>query len=33
LIVDGEMQANVALNHDVLKENFPFSGIGSEIGI
>ncbi|MCD4680781.1 MAG: NADP-dependent malic enzyme [Bacteroidales bacterium] len=25
LIVDGEMQANVALNNDMLKENFPFS--------
>jgi malate dehydrogenase (oxaloacetate-decarboxylating)(NADP+) len=25
IIVDGEMQANVALNNDILKENFPFS--------
>lgn len=25
LIIDGEMQANVALNHDILRENFPFS--------
>jgi len=25
LIVDGEMQANVALNNEILKENFPFS--------
>jgi malate dehydrogenase (oxaloacetate-decarboxylating)(NADP+) len=25
LIVDGEMQANIALNHELLKENFPFS--------
>ncbi len=25
LIVDGEMQANFALNNDLLKENFPFS--------
>ncbi len=25
LIVDGEMQANVALNQDILQENFPFS--------
>jgi malate dehydrogenase (oxaloacetate-decarboxylating)(NADP+) len=25
LVVDGEMQVNVALNPDVLKENFPFS--------
>jgi malate dehydrogenase (oxaloacetate-decarboxylating)(NADP+) len=25
MIVDGEMQANVALNNQVLKENFPFS--------
>jgi malate dehydrogenase (oxaloacetate-decarboxylating)(NADP+) len=25
LIVDGEMQANVAFNNDLLKENYPFS--------
>lgn len=25
LIVDGEMQANVALNNEIMKENFPFS--------
>ncbi|MFO8129578.1 MAG: NADP-dependent malic enzyme [Bacteroidales bacterium] len=25
IIVDGEMQANVALNNDILRENFPFS--------
>ena len=25
IVVDGEMQANVALNADILKENFPFS--------
>jgi malate dehydrogenase (oxaloacetate-decarboxylating)(NADP+) len=25
LIVDGEMQANVALNQDLMEENFPFS--------
>lgn len=25
LIVDGEMQANVALNQEILRENFPFS--------
>jgi len=25
LVVDGEMQANVALNSEILKENFPFS--------
>jgi malate dehydrogenase (oxaloacetate-decarboxylating)(NADP+) len=25
LIVDGELQANFALNNDMLKENFPFS--------
>jgi malate dehydrogenase (oxaloacetate-decarboxylating)(NADP+) len=25
IIVDGEMQANVALDQDILKENFPFS--------
>ena len=25
LIVDGEMQANVALNKDILEDNFPFS--------
>lgn len=25
LVVDGEMQANVALNHETLRENFPFS--------
>jgi malate dehydrogenase (oxaloacetate-decarboxylating)(NADP+) len=25
LIVDGELQANFALNHDMLVENFPFS--------
>ncbi len=25
IIVDGEMQANVALNHSILEENFPFS--------
>ena len=25
LIVDGEMQANVALNNNILEENFPFS--------
>ncbi|HRZ76218.1 MAG TPA: phosphate acyltransferase, partial [Bacteroidales bacterium] len=24
LIVDGEMQANVALNQELMKENFPF---------
>ncbi len=27
LIVDGEMQANFALNNDLLKENFPFSDL------
>lgn len=27
LIVDGEMQANFALNHDLRKENFPFSSL------
>jgi malate dehydrogenase (oxaloacetate-decarboxylating)(NADP+) len=25
LIVDGEMQASVALNNDILRENYPFS--------
>jgi malate dehydrogenase (oxaloacetate-decarboxylating)(NADP+) len=25
IIVDGEMQTNVAINNDILKENFPFS--------
>ena len=25
IIVDGEMQANIALNNEILKENFPFS--------
>lgn len=25
LVVDGEMQANIALNHEVLMDNFPFS--------
>ena len=25
LIVDGEMQANVAFNKELLKENYPFS--------
>ncbi len=25
LIVDGEMQASIALNNDILKENYPFS--------
>jgi len=25
LIVDGDVQANVALNNEILKENFPFS--------
>jgi malate dehydrogenase (oxaloacetate-decarboxylating)(NADP+) len=25
IVVDGEMQANIALNNDILKENFPFS--------
>src|SRR6202035_96794 len=25
LIVDGEMQASIALNNDLLKENYPFS--------
>ncbi|GAB5556945.1 MAG: NADP-dependent malic enzyme [Schleiferiaceae bacterium] len=29
LIVDGEMQANFALNNDLLKENFPFSDLAS----
>jgi malate dehydrogenase (oxaloacetate-decarboxylating)(NADP+) len=27
LIVDGEMQASVALNNDLLKENYPFSAL------
>jgi malate dehydrogenase (oxaloacetate-decarboxylating)(NADP+) len=27
LIVDGEMQANFALNNEILKENFPFSSL------
>ena len=27
LLVDGEMQANVALNQDLMKENFPFSKV------
>jgi malate dehydrogenase (oxaloacetate-decarboxylating)(NADP+) len=30
LIVDGEMQANVALNPEMIKENFPFSKLNSE---
>jgi malate dehydrogenase (oxaloacetate-decarboxylating)(NADP+) len=30
LIVDGEVQANVALNETLLKENFPFSKLGTE---
>jgi len=25
IVVDGEMQANIALNNEILKENFPFS--------
>lgn len=25
LIVDGEVQANIAFNHDILKDNYPFS--------
>jgi len=29
LIVDGEMQANFALNNELLKENFPFSDLAS----
>jgi malate dehydrogenase (oxaloacetate-decarboxylating)(NADP+) len=27
LIVDGEMQASIALNNDILKENYPFSAL------
>ena len=27
MIVDGEMQANFALNNDLLKEQFPFSNL------
>ncbi len=30
LIVDGEMQANFALNADLLKDNFPFSTLNGE---
>ncbi len=30
LIVDGEMQANVALNADILSENFPFSKLSGK---
>lgn len=30
LIVDGEMQANVALNAEMIKENFPFSKLNGE---
>ncbi|MBX7050620.1 MAG: NADP-dependent malic enzyme [Flavobacteriales bacterium] len=30
LIVDGEVQANFALNNDMLKENFPFSRLSNE---
>lgn len=30
LIVDGEMQANLAFNNDILKENYPFSGLVDE---
>lgn len=30
LIVDGEVQANFALNNDMLKENFPFSRLSDE---
>src|SRR5688572_1853900 len=29
LIVDGEVQANVAFNKEVLKENYPFSELGN----
>jgi malate dehydrogenase (oxaloacetate-decarboxylating)(NADP+) len=27
LIIDGEMQASVAFNNDILKENYPFSSL------
>ncbi len=30
LIVDGEMQANVAFNNDLLKENYPFSELADK---
>ncbi|MBL0315293.1 MAG: NADP-dependent malic enzyme [Flavobacteriales bacterium] len=30
LIVDGEVQANFALNNDMMKENFPFSRLSEE---
>jgi len=30
LIVDGDMQANIALNNDTMKENFPFSKLVDE---
>ena len=30
LLADGEMQANFALNTQLLKDNFPFSGLGEE---
>jgi malate dehydrogenase (oxaloacetate-decarboxylating)(NADP+) len=27
MIIDGEIQANVALNHQLLKDNYPFSDL------
>ena len=33
MIVDGEMQANVALNHEILKENFPFSKLDAPANV